>query len=113
MHAVLSRFGSEYAMSNREEIDGFLAALMCSPDIATPSEYCRKYVVEKWSMTSVRWPGKTRRSWPVRASIICAGATNAAYFYPKGRWYIKSFRLWDTGRDCKRCSIQPVPARTG
>ena len=39
MHAVLSRFGSEYAMSNREEIDGFLAALICSPDIAKPSEY--------------------------------------------------------------------------
>jgi uncharacterized protein len=39
MDAVLSRFGSEYAMSNREEIDGFLAALICSPDIAKPSEY--------------------------------------------------------------------------
>jgi yecA family protein len=39
MDAVLSRFRSEYAMNNREEIDGFLAALICSPDIAKPSEY--------------------------------------------------------------------------
>src|SRR5580704_14957769 len=39
MDAVLSRFRSEYAMNNREEIDGFLAVLICSPDIAKPSEY--------------------------------------------------------------------------
>ena len=26
-------------MNNREEIDGFFAALICSPDIANPSEY--------------------------------------------------------------------------
>ena len=37
--AVLSRFGSEYAMNNLEEIDGFFAALICSPDVAKPSEY--------------------------------------------------------------------------
>ena len=34
-----SRFRSEYAMNNREEIDGFFVALICSPDIAKPSEY--------------------------------------------------------------------------
>jgi uncharacterized protein len=39
MDAMLSRFRSAYAMSNREELDGFLAALICSPDIAKPSEY--------------------------------------------------------------------------
>ena len=39
MDAMLSRFRSEYAITNREEIDGFFAALICSPDIAKPSEY--------------------------------------------------------------------------
>jgi uncharacterized protein len=39
MDAMLARFRSEYAMNNREEIDGFFAALICSPDIAKPSEY--------------------------------------------------------------------------
>src|SRR6516162_9479675 len=39
LDAVLSRFGSEYAMNNLEEIDGFLAALICSPDVAKPSDY--------------------------------------------------------------------------
>jgi len=39
LDAVLSRFGSEYAMNNLEEIDGFFAALICSPDVAKPSEY--------------------------------------------------------------------------
>jgi len=39
MDAMLSRFRSAYAMNNREELDGFLAALICSPDIAKPSEY--------------------------------------------------------------------------
>jgi uncharacterized protein YecA (UPF0149 family) len=39
LNAVLSRFGSEYAMNNLEEIDGFFAALICSPDVAKPSEY--------------------------------------------------------------------------
>ena len=33
LDAVLSRFGSEYAMNNLEEIDGFLAALICSTDL--------------------------------------------------------------------------------
>jgi uncharacterized protein len=39
MEAMLSRFRSAYAMNSREELDGFLAALICSPDIAKPSEY--------------------------------------------------------------------------
>jgi uncharacterized protein len=39
LDAVLSRFRSEYAMNNLEEIDGFFAALICSPDVAKPSEY--------------------------------------------------------------------------
>jgi hypothetical protein len=39
MDAMLSRFRSAFAMNNREELDGFLAALICSPDIAKPSEY--------------------------------------------------------------------------
>src|ERR1700756_142664 len=39
LDAVLSRFGSEYAMNNLDEIDGFFAALICSPDVAKPSEY--------------------------------------------------------------------------
>jgi uncharacterized protein len=39
MDAVLSRFRSEYAMNNLEEIDGFFAALICSLEIAKPSQY--------------------------------------------------------------------------
>ena len=39
MDAMISRFRSEYAMNNAEEVDGLLAALICSPEIATPSEY--------------------------------------------------------------------------
>jgi uncharacterized protein len=37
--AVLSRFRSEHAINNLEEVDGFFAALICSPDFAKPSEY--------------------------------------------------------------------------
>jgi uncharacterized protein len=37
--AMLSRFCSEHALNNLEELDGFFAALICSPEIAKPSEY--------------------------------------------------------------------------
>jgi uncharacterized protein len=36
--AFLARFTNDHAM-NLEELDGFLAALICGPDIALPSEY--------------------------------------------------------------------------
>ena len=49
MDAMLSRFHSEYAMTNREEIDGFFAALICSPDIAKPSEYLSEIWGEEMS----------------------------------------------------------------
>ena len=39
MNAILSRFHSEDAMNNAEEVDGFFAALICSPEIAKPNEY--------------------------------------------------------------------------
>jgi uncharacterized protein len=39
MDAILSRFHSEDAMNNAEQIDGFFAALICSPEIARPSHY--------------------------------------------------------------------------
>jgi uncharacterized protein YecA (UPF0149 family) len=39
MDAILSRFHSEDAMHNAEEVDGFFAALICSPEIAMPNEY--------------------------------------------------------------------------
>jgi len=39
IHTVLSRFRSESAMKNVEEIDGFFVALICSPELAKPSEY--------------------------------------------------------------------------
>ena len=39
MDAMLSRFRNESAMNNAEEVDGFFAALICSPEIAKPSEY--------------------------------------------------------------------------
>jgi hypothetical protein len=39
MDAMLSRFRSESAMNNAEQINGFFAALICSPEIARPSQY--------------------------------------------------------------------------
>ena len=36
--AVLTRFGDKHAM-NLEQLDGFLAALICSPELVPPSEY--------------------------------------------------------------------------
>ena len=73
MDAVLSRFRSEYAMNNREEIDGFLAALICSPDIAKPSEYLpeiyggkmthdeavadREQLLDFWGLLTRHWDG--------------------------------------------------------
>jgi len=39
LDTMLSRFRSEDALNNLEELDGFFAALICSPEIAKPSEY--------------------------------------------------------------------------
>ena len=39
MDAILSRFHSENAIHNAEEVDGFFAGLICSPEIAKPNEY--------------------------------------------------------------------------
>jgi len=39
INAMLSRFHSEYAMNIAEKIDGFFAVLICSPEIAKPSQY--------------------------------------------------------------------------
>ena len=36
--AVLERFGDKRAI-NLEELDGFLSALLCSPELVPPSEY--------------------------------------------------------------------------
>jgi hypothetical protein len=46
MDTILSRFHSEDAMHNSEEMDGFFAALICSPEIAKPnaSPACQKWV---------------------------------------------------------------------
>ena len=38
---ILERFGDKRAM-NLEELDGFLAALICGPDDVPPSEYLRE-----------------------------------------------------------------------
>ena len=38
LSATLARFANEHSM-NVEELDGFLAALVCGPDIDLPSEY--------------------------------------------------------------------------
>jgi uncharacterized protein len=45
MDAMLSRFRSERAMNNLEEIDGFFAALICSPELGKPSEYLSGAVI--------------------------------------------------------------------
>lgn len=39
--SMLARFSSERAM-NLEMLDGFFAALVCSPDMVRPSEYLRE-----------------------------------------------------------------------
>jgi uncharacterized protein len=38
---VLERFGDKRAM-NLEQLDGFLTALICCPDLVPPSEYLPK-----------------------------------------------------------------------
>jgi uncharacterized protein len=41
LSAVLERFGDQHSM-NLEELDGFLAALVCGPESVLPSEYLPK-----------------------------------------------------------------------
>jgi uncharacterized protein len=41
LSAVLNRFGDKRAM-NLEQLDGFLSALICCPDLVPPSEYLPK-----------------------------------------------------------------------
>jgi uncharacterized protein len=41
MHQILERFGDKRAM-NLEQLDGFLAALLCGPDEVPQSEYLRE-----------------------------------------------------------------------
>lgn len=41
LSSILKRFGDKRAM-NLEQIDGFLSALICSPDLVPPSEYLPK-----------------------------------------------------------------------
>jgi uncharacterized protein len=41
INGILERFGDKRAM-NLEELDGFLAALICGPDDVPPSEYLRE-----------------------------------------------------------------------
>ncbi|HVI62575.1 MAG TPA: UPF0149 family protein, partial [Bradyrhizobium sp.] len=38
LSAILERFGDKRSM-NLEKLDGFIAALVCGPDIILPSEY--------------------------------------------------------------------------
>jgi uncharacterized protein len=47
MDAILSRFHGQDAMRSAEEVDGFFSALICSPEIAKPSEY----LAEIWGET--------------------------------------------------------------
>jgi uncharacterized protein len=44
--AILSRFQGEDALQNAEDVDGFFAALICSPEIANPSEYLEEILGE-------------------------------------------------------------------
>jgi uncharacterized protein len=39
LDAILSRFRAKSAINSVEQIDGFFAALICSPEIAKPSQY--------------------------------------------------------------------------
>jgi yecA family protein len=48
---MLSRFRNDYAMNNAEEVDGFFAALICSPEIAKPSQYLTEIWGGEWPMT--------------------------------------------------------------
>ena len=46
MHGILERFGDKRAM-NLEQLDGFLAALLCGPDEVPQSEYLREISGER------------------------------------------------------------------
>jgi uncharacterized protein len=46
---ILNGFCGEHAM-NLEELDGFFAALICSPDLVRPSEYLPELWGERWLM---------------------------------------------------------------
>jgi uncharacterized protein len=48
LSAVLARFGDERSM-NLEQLDGFLAALICGPELVAPS----KYLPEMWGDQTV------------------------------------------------------------
>jgi uncharacterized protein len=41
LSAILARFGDEHSM-NLEQLDGFLAALICGPELVPPSKYLPK-----------------------------------------------------------------------
>jgi len=48
-------------MNNAEEIDGFFAALICSPEIAKPSQYLPEIWGEERPMTRHSMTGKNCR----------------------------------------------------
>ena len=48
LSAILARFGDERSM-NLEQLDGFLAALICGPELVPPS----KYLPEIWGDQTV------------------------------------------------------------
>ena len=41
LSAILERFGNNHSM-NLEQLDGFLAALICGPELVPPSKYLPK-----------------------------------------------------------------------
>jgi hypothetical protein len=51
MDAIFPAFSSENAVGNAEEVNGFFAALICSPEIAKPNE-CLAEICGEWPMTT-------------------------------------------------------------
>jgi Uncharacterised protein family (UPF0149) len=65
LSALLERFGNQRTM-NVEELDGFLAALICSPDSVLPSEY----LPEIEAASSLKIPPLRSPYWKI--SYLCS-----------------------------------------
>ena len=86
---ILSRFHSENAIHNAEELDGFFAALICSPEIAKPSEYSPEIWGEMADDEASLIDKKRRISWVYSFDI---GTTLSAS--SKKGMYLLLYYLW-------------------
>ena len=131
MNVVFSRFRSEYAMNNLEELDGFLAALICSPDIAKPSEYLpeiyggemahdeafvdREQLLDFWGLLTRHWDAIVRilHEEDVFAPLLLRGEGGIAHANDWALGFMRGVRLhyksWNELFDDKEYSCLLVP----